>query len=209
MKFIKKKNLTEGEDILYIPQTHWIYAVKPLVYSLPYFLLLFVLWSIDKSFIPDQITMITDIAIRNAFLAGLLVVLLIFVYRIFLYVSIEYGVTNKRLMFKRGIFRLTVAEIPFDRIESLYCVQGVLGRICHYGTISVSGIGGMMPIFKTVYRPYALRRVIVDIMEKNKAITVVHGDIPGPNAAKPEIAKQEPIYRYGTFVKIMPDRENL
>jgi membrane protein YdbS with pleckstrin-like domain len=133
----------------------------------------------------------------------------IFVCRIFLYLSAEYGVTNKRLIIKKGILRVVVAEIPTDRIESIYCVQGLFGRIFRYGTICVSGIGGKMPVFSMVCRPYALRRKIVDIIEKNKAITVVYGEMSKvrPQARpKPEPkVKPEPISRYGTFVRVLPD----
>jgi len=213
MKFIKKKNLGEGEELLYIPQLHWFYTVKHMVLSLPFFLVLLILWFAENSLVSASDQMGYDmmlpvkLLVRQLFLVGILVVLVIFIYRIFLYLSTEYGVTNKRLMFKKGIFRLTVAEIPTDRIESIYCIQGILGRLFHYGTLYIAGIGGRMPVFYMVARPYALRRRIVSIIEKNKTITVVHGDLPKViHPPKPEpIEEPEPIYRYGTFVRVLPE----
>jgi len=213
MRFIRKKNLREGEEILYIPQLHWIYVVKPLLYSLPFFLLLLALWFSGDSVsaISDQkysILLPAQELVRQIFLAGLLVILVVFICRIFIYLNTEYGVTSKRLIFKKGVIRLTTAEIPTDRIESIYITQGLLGRIFHYGTMGIAGIGGNMPVFYMVARPYALRRKIVDVIEKNKTVTVVHGDIPG--AAKPiEKPKEspEPLYRYGTFVRVLSDSE--
>ena len=208
MKFLKKKNLMEGEDIVYIPQLHWIYSLKPLIYSLPFFLLLSILWVMDKPCIRMEYTQIFNDSIRTIFISGLLVILLIFVYRIFLYLVCEYGITNKRLLIKKGIVRATTAEISTDRIESVYGVQGIMGRIFDYGTIAISGIGGRTLVFGTVYRPNALRRRIVAIIEKNKAITVVHGEIQ-PAALQQNAAEtQEPIYRYGTFVRVLPDSVN-
>jgi membrane protein YdbS with pleckstrin-like domain len=205
----------EGEELLYVPHLHWLYAVKHLVLSLPFFLLLLILW-----FAGDSLTSFSDqmgyemwlpvnLLIRQVFLAGILVILVIFICRILLYLSTEYGVTNKRLILKKGIIRVTVAEIPTDRIESIYCIQGILGRIFHYGTVFISGIGGRMPAFYMVARPYVLRRKIVNIIEKNKTITVIHGDpskvrIP----PKPEpVMEPEPLYRYGTFVRVLPDSD--
>jgi uncharacterized membrane protein YdbT with pleckstrin-like domain len=135
-----------------------------------------------------------------------MVIAVIFVCRIFLYLNTEYGVTNRRILLKRGVIRLMVMEIPTDRIESIYCVQGLLGRIFRYGTLYVSGIGGIRPMFFMVARPYSLRRKIVEIIEKNKTITVVHGDIPKIKMpAKPEpVVETEPMYRYGTFVRVLP-----
>jgi len=213
MRFIKKKNLGEGEEILYTPLLHWFYTVKHMVLSLPFFLILLVLW-----FAEDSLTVAygqmgysmwfpVKLLVRQVFLAGILVLLLIFICRIFLYLSTEYGVTNKRLILKKGIFRLTVAEIPTDRIESIYCFQGILGRLFHYGTVYISGVGGRMPVFYMVARPYALRRRIVNIVEKNKTITVVHGDpskVKLPPKLEP-IEEPEPLYRYGTFVRVLPE----
>lgn len=217
MRFIKKKNLMEGEELLYVPQLSWFFTVKNLVLSLPFFLILFIAWILAGSCdcLSDwliaglDLTLAIRLLIRYVFIVGLVIVLLNFVYRILLYLNIEYGVTNKRLIIKKGIICVKTVEIPFDRIESIHCNQGIMGRICRYGTICVAGIGGQIPVFYMISRPYAFRRKIVDIIEKNKAITVVHGDMtqvkPGPER-KPA-AKPEPISRYGTFVRILPKTE--
>jgi uncharacterized membrane protein YdbT with pleckstrin-like domain len=217
MRFIKKKNLMEGEELLYVPQLHWFYAVKNLVQSLPFFLILFIFWKVADSIegLSDwliggiELSLMIQLTIRFVFIVGVLLALVIFVCRILLYLSTEYGVTNKRLIIKKGIIRVVVAEIPTDRIESIYCVQGIFGRLFHYGTLCVSGIGGMMPVFFMVARPYALRRKIVDIIEKNKAITVVYGDMSKVKPqAKPKPEPKvvpEPISRYGIFVRVLPD----
>jgi uncharacterized membrane protein YdbT with pleckstrin-like domain len=222
MKFIKKKNMMEGEELLYIPELHWFYAVKNLVQFLPFFLILYIVWmladSIDSNSLASnlievlsswiiggiELPLIIKLAVKYVFIAGVLLALLIFVCRILLYLSTEYGVTNKRLIIKKGIIRVVVAELPTDRIESIYCIQGIFGRMFHYGQICVSGIGGMMPVFSMVSRPYALRRKIVDIIEKNKAITVVYGNIPGIKPeAKPEPELEPEPIRYGTFVRVL------
>lgn len=213
MKFIKKKNLQGGEELLYVPRLHWMYTVRHMVLSLPFFLLLLIAWAVIKSnagpgwVMGVNTALITMALIKYVLLAAIIVALLIFVWKIFLYLSTEYGVTNKRLICKKGILRLVVAEIATDRIESIYCLQGLMGRIFRYGTICISGVGGMMKVFYMVSRPYAFRRRIIDIIEKNKTITVIHGgELPrAPAPVKPEPAvKEEPIYRYGTFVRVLP-----
>ena len=211
MKFIRKRNFQEGEELLYVPRLHWMFTVRHMVLSLPFFLVLLILWSVVGRYTsPDWYgieNVLLLVVIKNVFLAALLIVLLVFVWRIFVYLNTEYGVTNKRLMIKKGIIRLVTAEIPTDRIESIYCYQGLMGRIFNYGTVFVSGIGGRMPIFYMVWRPYSLRRKIFEIIDKNKTITVVHGDLPRAKpAAKPQPAsEEEPINRYGTFVRVIPE----
>ena len=212
MRFIKKKNLQEGEELLYVPRLHWMYTVRHMVLSLPFFLTLLIIWAIIKAnsgpgwLLGAEAALVSIIIIKWIILAAVIIALLVFVWRIFLYLNTEFGVTNKRLIIKRGIIKLVIAEIPTDRIESIYCLQGLMGRIFHYGTICISGIGGMMPVFYMVSKPYALRRRIVDIIEKNKTITVVHGNelpkAPAPAQADSEV-KEEPIYRYGTFVRVI------
>jgi len=207
MKFLKKKNLQENEELLYEPSLHWFYVIKYMVLSLPIFVILLILWGYAEEYAAsgwfygietaDEFRFI----IRYVFLAAVLLVLLVFLCRVFIYITVEYGVTNKRLIIKRGVLRLVAADIPVDRIESIYCIQGLLGRILNYGTIRISGIGGRMPAFRMVGRPYALRRKIVGIIEKNKTITVVHGELPRPRLAVNPV--EEPIYRYGTFVRVL------
>jgi uncharacterized membrane protein YdbT with pleckstrin-like domain len=218
MRFIKKKNFHEGEELLYAPMLHWMYTVRHLILSLPFFILLLILWNTAGS-VSNVLGFfglgfeIYKIAIRNIFLIVLIIDFLILGWRIYEYLSYEYGVTNKRLMMKTGFlyhpdggfFCLYTAEIPTDRIESIYCKQGILGRLFKYGTIFIGGVGGKTPVFYMVNRPYALRRKIVEIVEKNKSITVVHGDLPKPEPVViPEpVVVEEPMYRYGTFVRVI------
>jgi len=207
MKFIRKKNLMEGEEILYTPLLHWVYTVKPLILSLPFFLILFIWWLVSEPAVYTSPLMDAEIAqdllVRYIFIAGLLFFLVVFLCRICRYLCTEYGVTNKRLILKKGVFRIVVAEIPTDRIESIYCIQGIVGRMFRYGTVCVSGVGGKTPTFFMTARPYALRRKIVDIIEKNKTITVVHGDMSRVKPPVKPVVEQEPIYRYGTFVRVL------
>jgi uncharacterized membrane protein YdbT with pleckstrin-like domain len=206
MKFIRKKNLQENEEIMYLPSLHWFFTVKHMVLSLPIFVILLIVWALaedyaDSGWFPG-ITTADDLRyiISYAFLAAVLAVLLVFICRIFQFLCVQYGVTNKRLIIKKGVLHVFTTEIPVDRIESVYCIQGLFGMMFNYGTIRISGIGGSITAFRMVCRPYALRRKIVGIIEKNKAITVVHGELP---KLKPPEPVEEPIYRYGTFVRVL------
>jgi len=207
MKFIKKRNLQENEELLYVPGLHWFYTVKYMILSLPLFVILLILWNYAEDYAASgwfpgiKTTEDFQDVLRYAFLAAVLLVLVVFICRIFMFICVEYGVTNKRLMIKKGVLRRVTTEIPIEKIESISCIQGLLGMIFNYGTIRVSGIGGSMPTFRMVGRPYALRRIIAGIIEKNKAITVVHGEIP--KLKPPEPVEEEPIYRYGTFIRVL------
>jgi uncharacterized membrane protein YdbT with pleckstrin-like domain len=207
MKFLKKRNLQENEELMYVPGPHWFYTVKYMILSLPLFVILLILWNYAEDYAASgwfpgiETAEDFQFVLRYAFLAAVLLVLVVFICRIIMFICVEYGVTNKRLIFKRGVLRRVAAEIPIDKIESICCIQGLLGMIFNYGTIRVSGIGGSMSAFRMVGHPYALRRKIARIIEKNRAITVIHGELP--KVIPPELIEEEPIYRYGTFVKVI------
>jgi hypothetical protein len=211
MKFIKSKNLVEGEKLLYVPMLHWIYLFRPVIKVTFVFLVVFsVGYIIDPrelllSYISGTVSVnsISNIYIYMS-VTVVIVDLPVFTCRIFQYLCTEFGVTNKRLIIKKGVFKTFVAEIPTDRIESIYVVQSFWGGIFKYGTIYISGIGGKVPVFFSVCRPFALRRKIVEIIEKNKLITVVHGNLPKP--PPPPVKKHTIKYSiddFGTFVRVV------
>jgi len=209
MKFIKKKNLQEGEELLFVPEQHWMYAVRHLFLALPFLVILFIMWRSLANQPGAGMIGVFPLSARmvgNLFWSLLIADLAVCVFRTVSFLSTEYGVTNKRLIMKRGVVSLNVAEISIDRIESIYCRRGLFGRIFRYGTIVVGGVGGKVPQFYMVRRPFALRRKIVDILEKNKTVTVVHGELPRAPSPLPPLAEEpekEPIYRYGTFVQVL------
>jgi len=210
MKFIKSKNLVEGEVLLYVPVLHWIYLFRPVAKVTFVFLVVFsVGYLIDPlSFLVNYMPgTVSGVSVRNTYIymgiAVIVVDLPVFACRIFQYLCTEFGVTNKRLIIKKGVFKTFTAEIPTDRIESIYVVQSFWGGIFNYGTIYISGVGGKVPVFFSVCRPFALRRKIAEIIEKNKTITVVHGNLPKPPPVKKPAPKEDPLYLFGTFVRVV------
>jgi len=194
MRFIKRKNFTEREELIYEPVLHWMYVFKPfLIVALILTAFLFS-WSYIASFFGIKYDILIPLIVSS-----IVIITVTLIISIYLYHTIEYGVTNKRLMIKKGVFTISTAEIPIDRIESIYCQQSLSGIIFNYGTIYISGIGGRMPFFYKVYKPYALRRVIAKAIEKNKMIHVVNGAIPPP--PKPQPVKEDP-FKWGYLVEV-------
>ena len=206
MKFIKNKNLIDGEEYLFVPRLHWFYIFKPFFQALPYFLVLFVLWIVSNNS-GINLPYVKDIAnnfFRNLFLISIVFYLLVIVIRLFKYMNTEFAVSSRRFVMKTGVFRIVVAEIPTDRIETIYCAQGLWDRVFRCGTIYFGGVGGRMPRFFMIHSPFAIRRKVVEIIEKNKRVTVVNGQFPKPpSAAKDPKAKDDPAYLHGNFVRIM------
>jgi uncharacterized membrane protein YdbT with pleckstrin-like domain len=82
------------------------------------------------------------------------------------YISSEYGITNKRVLMKRGFIRRHSLEIFFHKVESISITQSILGRLLNYGTVIISGTGGSRDPFCFIPDPLAFRRAAQEQMEK-------------------------------------------
>jgi uncharacterized membrane protein YdbT with pleckstrin-like domain len=76
---------------------------------------------------------------------------------------IEQGVTNKRVVLKKGIFSRKTEEMKLASIETVEINQGVWGRIFGFGTIKVTGRGISDVVYKGIDDPMAVKRQIESI----------------------------------------------
>jgi uncharacterized membrane protein YdbT with pleckstrin-like domain len=74
--------------------------------------------------------------------------------------TLEYGVTNKRVIFKKGIIGRQTEEMKIGSIETVEIDQGVLGRILGYGDVKVTGRGISDVVFRRMDDPMAVKRYI-------------------------------------------------
>ena len=75
----------------------------------------------------------------------------------------EQGVTNKRVILKKGIIGRQTEEMKLKSIETVEIDQGVLGRMLGYGTVKVTGRGVSDILFKAIDDPMAVKRAIESI----------------------------------------------
>jgi uncharacterized membrane protein YdbT with pleckstrin-like domain len=75
----------------------------------------------------------------------------------------EQGVTNKRVILKRGVIGRQTEEMKVTSIETVEIDQGVLGRIFGYGTVKVTGRGISDVVFRGVDDPMAVKRRIESV----------------------------------------------
>ena len=76
---------------------------------------------------------------------------------------IEQGVTNKRVILKKGIISRKTEEMKITSIETVELNQGVWGRIFGFGTIKVTGRGISDVVFHAVADPMAVKRQIESV----------------------------------------------
>ena len=73
----------------------------------------------------------------------------------------EIAVTNRRVIYKRGLVRRQTNEMNMDKVESVQVEQSVFGRIFDFGTVRILGTGEGFEALRTIARPITLRNSII------------------------------------------------
>jgi uncharacterized membrane protein YdbT with pleckstrin-like domain len=76
-------------------------------------------------------------------------------------VTTEIVVTDRRVLFKTGVFGRRTAEMNISKIETVDVFQGVIGRVLGFGTVLVRGTGSGLEPLARVADPIALRNAIL------------------------------------------------
>jgi len=80
----------------------------------------------------------------------------------FLRWTTEIAVTNKRIIYKRGLITRHTAEMNMDKVASVDVDQSLFGRLLNYGSVHILGTGGVHGIerLERIGSPIALRNAI-------------------------------------------------
>ena len=76
---------------------------------------------------------------------------------------IEQGVTNKRVILKKGIISRKTEEMKLTSIETVEIDQGVFGRMFGFGTVKITGRGLSDFVFKGIDDPMSVKRQIESV----------------------------------------------
>lgn len=69
----------------------------------------------------------------------------------------ELGVTDRRVIYKAGLFARHTLEMNRSKVESVDVDQSILGRILGFGTIIVRGTGGSLEPIRLIRDPLTFR----------------------------------------------------
>lgn len=72
----------------------------------------------------------------------------------------ELVLTDRRLIYKTGLFKRHTMEMNRSKIETVGVDQSVLGRLLNYGTVIVRGTGGSFEPIKQIDDPLTFRNHI-------------------------------------------------
>ena len=76
----------------------------------------------------------------------------------------EVGVTNLRLIFKRGFLGREIADLQLRSIEQVNLKQSVFGRLLGFGRVVVHGTGVDDVMLPTLADPVSLQRALQEAM---------------------------------------------
>lgn len=76
------------------------------------------------------------------------------------YATSEFGVTNKRVVIKVEFLRRKTLELLLRHVETISVDQSVAGRLLDYGSVTLTGTGGVREMFHNISAPLELRRRI-------------------------------------------------
>ena len=137
------ETLLPDEHVVYRSQLHWIIFARAVLVL-----------------IAGAAVLITFHAVPLAGSAVLTVGALMLIPPFIAYQTTELGVTNKRMIVKVGFVRRRTLELLLRQVEALSVDQTLGGRMLGYGTITLSGTGGVREIYHRVREPLELRRRI-------------------------------------------------
>ncbi len=72
----------------------------------------------------------------------------------------EIAVTDRRVIYKKGLIRRHTNEMNMDKVESVQIDQSILGRVLDYGDVTILGTGEGFETLRTVANPIELRNSI-------------------------------------------------
>ncbi len=142
------KILEPGETVTYVTRTHWR------VYLPSVLLALLGLAALAASaYVAADLAPVPQIAGAALLLLAAASWLPAFLHRW----TTELVVTNRRIIFKTGLFRRHTMEMNLSKVESVDVDQSVIGRILGFGTVTIRGTGGGIEPMRNIADPLAFR----------------------------------------------------
>ncbi|MGH6973236.1 MAG: PH domain-containing protein [Stellaceae bacterium] len=145
--------LQPGETLRYVGRLHWIVYLPGLVLFAIAVALAAAIVAANQlgNFVPYLL-----IALDLVMLVSLLTLLAAAVRRW----TTEIAVTDRRVIFKRGLIRRHTIEMNMDKVETVDVDQSLAGRLLGYGDIVVRGTGSSIEPFRKIAAPLDFRNQV-------------------------------------------------
>ncbi|HEX3498595.1 MAG TPA: PH domain-containing protein [Stellaceae bacterium] len=140
--------LEPGEAVTHVTRTHWrVYLPSILL------LLLAIAALASANYAPADFAAVPQIAALALLVLAAASWLPAFLRRW----TTELAVTNRRVIFKSGLFRRHTMEMNMSKVESVDVDQSIIGRILGFGTVTIRGTGGGIEPMRNIADPIVFR----------------------------------------------------
>jgi membrane protein YdbS with pleckstrin-like domain len=148
-----KKVLQPGETVRFVGKLHWLIFGRAILLFIVAAVLAWVTrWLLDP------------IWQHNFNLAAAVIAILALAAFIIEWIrrqATEFVVTDRRVIYKRGLISRHSVEMNISKVETVDVEQSVMGRLLNYGTVLVRGTGESLEPLRHVDAPLALRNAII------------------------------------------------
>jgi uncharacterized membrane protein YdbT with pleckstrin-like domain len=136
-----QRSLGDGEKVIAVARFPWVYGLMAwaalLVPGLGLLVFLSRAEQAPEPFAAGDPATWGVVLLALLFLLGIVTFLRLVIRR----ATTEIGVTSHRFVEKNGLVALRTNEIALHNIEGVRVHQGIIGRICGYGTVRIEGTG--------------------------------------------------------------------
>ena len=142
--------LQPNEQIVMIGRLHWIIYGRAILFALAGLAAVGCAQALNA----DPVVVMAIAAVFGALF------LVAFIRAWFVRWITEFGVTDRRVIWKVGFITRHTVEMNMDKVESVDVDQSILGRLLDYGTIHVRGTGESIEHLHRIAHPLQLRSAI-------------------------------------------------
>ena len=147
--------LRPGEQVRQISSIHWIVYWPGVAVAL---LAVVAYWLGDTRLLPRFW--------RYTAYALTLVAAVLLIQQWFQWWITEIAVTNRRVIYKRGLIQRETNEMNMDKVESVQIDQSIFGRMLDYGNVTILGTGEGFKTLRTIANPVDLRKASPETTRK-------------------------------------------
>lgn len=128
------------EDLIGILSVHWIYGAKGILWMAAFTSLgLFIDGQVGALIAGEERyagIVALDVLSHYAFMTSTIIGVIIMLFYIVMMLTTELGLTDKRVIYKRGWIAVDVKESDLEEIKAADIDNGILGRILNYGYVN-------------------------------------------------------------------------